>query len=411
MKLGEWIGLLSILATVYILWSIRAILLLVFMAVVVAIALNSLARRLQRTGIPKQFTVPIVLSTSCLCISLFLLGVVPLFIGQFNELIKVIIDGIDQIPPILASILENLAQNITLPGQLRFPESEEFLNWLQSVYLFNWDTFPDSTVLDVFNNFFSFFNSSLQILLQVLLVLILSFMFLGNPTLYRNSLLRLIPSFYRRRADVILRECEIALCNWLGGIVLNSVFIFFLSFIGLLILRIEFPFPNALLAGVLNFIPNVGPGLSVIFPAIVALTDEPVKIIYVIIWYAIIQQIESYWLTPTVMARQISLPPAFTLIAQICFASIFGFLGLVLALPLAVVAKIWMQELLVKDILDQWQASGFAPWKAALAGVPAGDTVPLEPLLEDPDSIPAIAPNTDEIHPTNTPKTNAPIND
>ncbi len=57
MKLGEWIGLISILATFYILWSIRAILLLVFMAVVVAIALNSLARRLQQTGVPRRFAV------------------------------------------------------------------------------------------------------------------------------------------------------------------------------------------------------------------------------------------------------------------------------------------------------------------------------------------------------------------
>ncbi|MEO0868389.1 MAG: AI-2E family transporter, partial [Cyanobacteria bacterium J06642_11] len=163
----------------------------------------------------------------------------------------------------------------------------------------------------------------------------------------------------------------VALCNWLGGIVLNSVFIFLLSFVGLLLLGIEFPFANALLAGVLNFIPNVGPSLSVIFPAIVALTSDPLKIIPVIIWYAIIQQIESYWLTPTVMARQISLPPAFTLIAQICFAAIFGFLGLVLALPLAVVAKIWLQELLVKDILDRWKTSSRFGWQPVLSGAAA----------------------------------------
>ena len=395
MKLGEWLGLICILASVYIIWSIRDILLLVFMAMVIAIALNSLVRRLQQTGIPKRFTIPIVLSISFLSITLFLLGVVPPFVAQFNQLIKVIIDGIDEIPFILANILDFLGQNVSLPGQLRFPESEEFINWLQSVEALNLDTFPDSAVLDVFNNFFSFFNSSLRILLQVLLVVILSLMFLGNPTIYRNSLLRLIPSFYRRRADSILQECEVALCNWLGGIVLNSVFIFLLSFIGLLFLGIEFPFANALLAGVLNFIPNVGPSLSVIFPAIVALTDDPLKIIPVIIWYAIIQQIESYWLTPTVMARQISLPPAFTLIAQICFAAIFGFLGLVLALPLAVVAKIWMQELLVKDILDQWEMADFRPWKPALAGVPKAPD-----LLEAADSCPEKTETTSGIAPT-----------
>ncbi|NEQ54204.1 MAG: AI-2E family transporter [Leptolyngbya sp. SIO3F4] len=385
MKLGEWIGLISILATFYILWQIRAILLLVFMAVVFAIALNSLARRLQQTGIPRRFAVPTVLSISFLVITLFFLGVVPPFVEQFSLLIELIINAARDLPDTLARLEPNL------PGQLRFPELEEFLNWATS---------PDSALLDVFNNFFSFFNSSLRVLLQVLLVMILSLMFLGNPTIYRNSLLRLIPSFYRRRADGILQHCEVALCNWMGGIMLNSAFIFSLSFFGLWILGIKLVLAHALIAGVLNFIPNVGPSLSVIFPAIVALISEDYwKIIPVIVWYAIIQQIESYWLTPTVMARQISLPPAFTLIAQICFATIFGFLGLVLALPLAVVAKIWVQELLVKDILDQWELSAFTPWKTALAGIPNES----ESLSEKPEQPSGISSTSDEVSGTSNP--------
>ena len=360
MKLGEWIGLISILATFYILWSIRDILLLVFLAVVVAIALNSLARRLQHSGIPRRFAIPTVLTITFLVIALFFLGVVPPFVEQLSLLVDLIINASRDLPRTLSQL------ETYLPDQLRFPELNEFIDWATS---------PDSAVLDVFNNFFSFFNSSLRVLLQVLLVMILSLMFLGNPTVYRNSLLRLIPSFYRRRADGILQDCEVALCNWLGGIVLNSVFIFSLSFIGLWLLGIKLVLAHALIAGVLNFIPNVGPSLSVIFPAIVALISEDYwKIIPVIVWYAIIQQIESYWLTPTVMARQISLPPAFTLIAQICFATIFGFLGLLLALPLAVVAKIWLQELLIKDILDRWEIPGFKSWKASLAGGPEDET-------------------------------------
>lgn len=388
MKLGEWIGLLCILATFYILWSIRAILLLVFTAVVVAIALNSLARRLQNTGLPRKLAIPAVLTTSFLVITLFFLGVVPPFVEQFRLLIEIIINGIRDL-----SVSDTLTRLETyLPGQLRFPNLDEFLE-----EFFGWVTAPDSAVLDVFNNFFSFFNSSLRVLLQVLLVLILSLMFLGNPSIYRNSLLRLIPSFYRRRADGILQDCEVSLCNWLGGIVLNSVFIFSLSFAGLWLLGIKLVLAHALIAGVLNFIPNVGPSLSVIFPAMVALiSPEPWKVVPVIVWYVIIQQIESYWLTPTVMARQISLPPAFTLIAQICFATIFGFLGLVLALPLAVVAKICLQELLVKDILDQWEIPGFGHWKPALAGVPE-EATPVPETPEKPSGIPANSNEDSEI--------------
>ena len=397
MKLGEWIGLISILATFYILWSIRAILLLVFMAVVVAIALNSLVRRLQQTSVPRRFAVPIVLSITFLIVTLFFLGVVPPFVEQFSLLIELIVNGVRDLTDVLPNTLDQLETR--LPGQLRFPELDEFLE-----EFLNWVTSPDSAVLDVFNNFFSFFNSSLRVLLQVLLVLILSLMFLGNPSIYRNSLLRLIPSFYRRRADGILQDCEVALCNWMGGIMLNSVFIFSLSFVGLWLLGIKLVLAHALIAGVLNFIPNVGPSLSVIFPAMVALiSPEPWKIVPVIVWYVIIQQIESYWLTPTVMARQISLPPAFTLIAQICFATIFGFLGLVLALPLAVVAKIWMQELLIKDILDRWELSTSTPWKIASPEDPEAKAS----FPENTESSSGIATDVSEVNDISSPVNNS----
>jgi predicted PurR-regulated permease PerM len=108
------------------------------------------------------------------------------------------------------------------------------------------------------------------------------------------------------------------------------------------------------LAGLLDFIPNIGPTASVVFPIMIALLDAPWKIVAILIWYFIVQNIESYFLTPTVMAKQVSLLPAVTLMAQIFFASTFGILGLLLALPLTVVAKTWIEELLFKDILDQW---------------------------------------------------------
>lgn len=355
MKLGDWVGLFCLLAALYVIWQIRQLLLLIFTAVVIAIALNSLSRRLQRLGLERHIAIPVVVIGSFSLITLFFIGIVPPFAEQVSLLIELVVKGMQELPARL-DLLES-----QLPTQLRLPDLNEFLNWLRS---------PDSAVLEVFNNFFSFFNSSLRVVLQLLLVLIVSLMLLGNPMAYRNGILQLFPSFYRRRADEIMAACEIALCNWLGGIMINSLFIFALSFIGLSVLGIRLVLANALLAGLLNFIPNIGPTLSVIFPVMVALlSPEPWKVVAVIIWYVIIQQIESYWLTPTVMAYQVSLLPAFTLLAQIFFASVFGFLGLILALPLAVVAKIWLQELVIKDILDHWQRGPIAPWFAEPAPV------------------------------------------
>lgn len=81
------------------------------------------------------------------------------------------------------------------------------------------------------------------------------------------------------------------------------------------------------------------------------------KAVLVLALYILIQQLEQYLLVPAVMAKQLSLAPAITLLSQIVFALFFGFLGLLLALPLLVIGQIWVKEVLVKDILDRWNHS------------------------------------------------------
>ena len=87
----------------------------------------------------------------------------------------------------------------------------------------------------------------------------------------------------------------------------------------------------------------------------IALLDEPWKAVGIFIIYFLIQQFESSLLTPYIMAQQVSLLPAITLIAQVFFTTFFGFLGLLLALPLTVVAKVWINAVLIEDILDRWK--------------------------------------------------------
>ena len=129
-----------------------------------------------------------------------------------------------------------------------------------------------------------------------------------------------------------------------------------LSWLGLSLLGVKLSLANALLAGLLTFIPNIGPVLSCIPPIALALIDAPWKAIAVLILYILIQQIESNLLTPLVMKQQVSILPVITLLAQATFAVFFGFIGLFLALPLAVVAQVWIEEVLIKDILSNWKS-------------------------------------------------------
>ncbi|MEH1814981.1 MAG: AI-2E family transporter [Nostoc sp.] len=338
MNLGQWIGLIAILLCLYILWQIREVLLLMFAAVVLATTLNRLAKRFQSFGMRRGFAVLLAVAIFFAGIVGFFWLIVPPFAQQFQELTYQVPKGFGR----FNSWLDALRTRI--PDQL-VPYIPDINSLIQQVQPF---------ANRLLGNSFAFVSGSLEVVLKILLVLVLTGMMLADPMAYRKVFVRLFPSFYRRRVDGILDKCEVSLEGWITGAFIAIFVVGVMSLIGLSILHVKAALALAVLAGFFNLIPNLGPTMSVIPAMAIAFLDEPWKAIAVLILYFIIQQIESNFITPVVMARQVSLLPAITLIAQLFFVTFFGFLGLFLALPLTVVAKIWLQEVLIKDVLDEW---------------------------------------------------------
>tara|TARA_Y100001978_G_C23467335_1_gene325280 strand:- start:64 stop:630 length:567 start_codon:yes stop_codon:yes gene_type:complete len=174
-----------------------------------------------------------------------------------------------------------------------------------------------------------------------------------QPNSYREVAILLIPSFYRRRARTILLRCGNALSSWMAGVLLSSICVAVLASVGLYLLGIKLVIANALIAGILNIIPNVGPTISTIFPLSVALLDTPWKSLAVLGLYIVIQNIESYVITPSIMQKQVKLLPGLTLTAQFIFTILFGPLGLLLAIPMAVVIQVFVKEIIINDLIEK----------------------------------------------------------
>ncbi|MEM8503684.1 MAG: AI-2E family transporter [Cyanobacteria bacterium P01_D01_bin.1] len=339
MKFGSLVGLVALLLGLYLLWLIRFVVLLGFMAITLATVLNRVVRSLVGKSIKRSFAVLLTLVALAFIITGIVAVVAPPFVDQVNR-------WLDQAPLEIAQI-------------------SRWLNWVDeripaelSEQLQRLDTFIRDIPLvarSIFNNAFLFFKSAVAILLNVLLVLVITIMLLVNPKPYRRSFISLFPQFYRHRIVEILDHCEHSLVGWGVGILFNIVVITVLSFSGLAIIGVPLPIGNAFLAGLLTFIPNIGPVLSVIPPAILGLLDAPWKGVAVIGLYILIQQVESNLLTPMVMKRQVSLLPAIALTSQLVCGVLFGFLGLFLALPLTVIVQVWLEELVVKDIMNNWK--------------------------------------------------------
>jgi predicted PurR-regulated permease PerM len=345
-KLGQWVGILALMLALYILWQIRSVLMLIFAAVVLATALNTLGEQLQkRLKIQRSLSLILAIFGLLGILALALWLVVPPFMGQFQELTQLVPKGIERLDQSVQS-LSAMAPPFLDPY---LPQVEDLVKQLQPL------------VNRLAGGSFTLVTGTLGGVLNVLLVVILTLMLLFEPEPYRRAFVRCFPSFYRRRVHEILDKCGRSLQGWLLGILFNMLVIGSLSGVGLLVLGVPLPLANAIFAGLLTFIPNIGPALSVVPPMVIALLDAPWKSLAVFGLYFFVQQMETNVLTPIVMAQQVAMLPAVTLLSQVFFATFFGFLGLLLALPLTVVLQVWLHEVVVKDILDRWQEENHPP--------------------------------------------------
>ncbi|AFY33483.1 AI-2E family transporter [Calothrix sp. PCC 7507] len=338
MNLGQWIGLIAIVLSLYISWQIREVLLLMFAAVVLATTLNRLASYFQRLGMKRGYAVLLAVGIFFAGIAGFFLLIVPPFAQQFQELTLRVPQGFER----FNGWFDELKTRVPVEMNPYIPDLNSLIQQAQPF------------INRVVGNSFALVSGSLEAVLKILLVLVLTGMLLADPDAYRKVFVRLFPSFYRRRVDGILDKCEVSLEGWITGAGFAVFVVGLMSVIGLSILRVKAALALAVLAGFMNLIPNLGPTMSVVPALAIALLDDGWKCLAVLILYILIQQVETNFITPIVMAHQVSLLPAVTLIAQLFFVTFFGFLGLLLALPLTVVAKIWLQEVLIKDVLDQW---------------------------------------------------------
>lgn len=338
MNLGQWLGLLALVISLYILWQVRQVLLLVFAAVVLATALNRLARRFQRSRLSRGWAVILSFIILLTVIIGFFGLIVPTFANEFQQLIELFPKGLARSD----FWVEQLRTRVPRQMTPYLPDVESLIQQLQPL------------VSQLVQRSLAFFTTTFGFVLQFLLVLVLTLMLLAQPQPYRRAFIRLFPFFYRRRVDEILTRSEVALSRWLTEIVFSMTVIAVLSGIGLWLLGIPLVLAQAALAGILTFIPYIGSAMSVVPPIAIALLDDPWKSFAVLALYIGIYQLESKLLTPYFMVRQVSLLPAVTLFSQVFFATFFGFLGLLLALPLTIVGQVWLQEVLIKDVLDRW---------------------------------------------------------
>ncbi len=348
MRFGQWLGLLALVAALLLLWSLRESLILIFAAIVLAMALCTLVGLVRdRLGCSRPLALLLSLGIVLVVVAVIATAIIPPFIEQFGELVS-------KLPAAALALVELLRGWMDRASQMLYGSQTVDLTWLRDGLIKG----NDSPVPNLGEGALRLLGVAGGLgtgLLQLLFVVAGALMVAVQPTHYREVAVLLVPSFYRRRFRVVLVRCGEALSAWMVGVLISSVCVGTLAAIGLSVLGVKLVAANAVLAGVLNVIPNVGPTLSTVFPMSVALLESPWKSLAVLVLYVAVQNLESYVITPSVMHHQLRLLPGLTLTAQLLFTLVFGPLGLLLALPLAVCLQVIVRDVVIDDILDPWK--------------------------------------------------------
>lgn len=300
--------------------------------------------------IPRWGSLIITIISILLISSISIVIIIPQFTSEFQELINQIPSAASKLWELSIKIFLNFSELVYKDNIPNLADKTILTNKLSMI--------PDgaslaSTVTDSITKLLSLVSNVGIGIIQLIFILSVGLMITLQPQSYREVAILLVPSFYRRRARTILLRCGNALSSWMSGVLLSSICVALLAAIGLYLLGIKLVIANALIAGVLNIIPNVGPTISTIFPLSVALLDTPWKSFAVLGLYVVIQNIESYVITPSIMHKQVKLLPGLTITAQFIFTIIFGPLGLLLAIPMAVVIQVFVKEIIINDILEK----------------------------------------------------------
>jgi predicted PurR-regulated permease PerM len=312
------------------LWVVRDIVAVILLALVLASAMEPMVDYLSRHKIPRSVSVLGAYFIVIALVSGIATLMAPVVVDQFQVL------------------QENLPQ-YAIEVQAKYPNLTALFGGADISTVVN-KLFSGGEGTDViFARTVGLFNG----LFAVITVLVISFYLVAADRGMKKFIHDLVPTSQQPVVMNLIEKVQHKMGLWVVGQIILSFFIFALTYIGLSILGIKYALFLALIAGLLEVVPYVGPFLSAVPAVFFALIQSPALVIGVIILYIIIQKTEGYVLVPKVMEKTVGTSPLVVLLALLIGFKLAGIIGLLLAVPIAGAITVVIHELFHEKPLPQ----------------------------------------------------------
>lgn len=325
----------AIVALALLVWRIRTALLLGFIGILLAVLFRGLAGLVNRyTKIPANWALLLVVILFLALVTLFVWFAGPPINQQFSQLVK-------SLPASIGRIRDAINE---------YPVGQYVLGYLQppkegsglGISLFSGVTGLASTLYDALTN--------------LLLILVSAVYFAASPQTYTRGVLLLIPKSKSLRVSEILDESGSVLSYWLLGQMVTMAFVGLMVATGLWIAGVPLAFVLGVISGIVEFVPIIGPVIGAVPGILIAMAAGWNHAFYAALVYLIVQEIEANVLAPLIQKFTVKVPPALLVLALVAFGSLFGFFGILVAMPLTALVILWVKRLYVEDALGKTTA-------------------------------------------------------
>lgn len=316
-----------ILIGIFFLWLLRDVVAILFMALLLAALIDPFADWFSRRKVPRGVAVLIVYILLLAAGSLVLLLIIPPLVSQVQQLIG-------NFAATYGEAIKSFSQFRDISAQ--YGLGENFQASLQAL---------QQGISRSFSQIFSTISGFFGGLAACVIVLVLAFYMVVEEDAARRFVKNFAPEEYQPFLGVLFTKMQKRIGSWLRGQLVLGVVIGVAVYLGLTILGVPYALVLGIIAGLLEIIPYAGPLLSAIPTLIIAFSLSPFKGFMTLILLIVIQQVENNVLVPKIMQKATGLNPIVSIIALLVGLKLGGFVGAVLAIPLATVIAVVMEEL------------------------------------------------------------------